>query len=95
MSLTLAFSNASTIFGRRYPDGHSLLRKKTLRLTAKAFRVGAPVWMDDTAATVVAYNIAEFGRYISTSHPVLVKLDDGEYMFCRTSDLRPRSKPSH
>ncbi|HEX4917024.1 MAG TPA: hypothetical protein VFV43_03910 [Limnobacter sp.] len=95
MSLTLAFSNANMLPGRRYPDGHSLLRKKTLRLTAKTFRVGSTVWMDDTPATVVAYNIAEFGRYISTSHPVLVKLDNGDYMFCRTCDLRPRDGQAH
>ncbi|WP_370260896.1 hypothetical protein [Limnobacter sp.] len=90
MSLTLAFTNDSATFGRRYPDGHTLMRRKTLTLTAKAFRVGSAVWMDDTAATVVAYNIAEFGRYICTSHPVLVRLDNGEFMFCRPGELRPR-----
>ncbi|HEX4880157.1 MAG TPA: hypothetical protein VFV39_09960 [Limnobacter sp.] len=95
MSLILAFSNASSTPSRRYPDGHTLLRKRTLRLTAKTFRVGSAVWMDDTAATVVAYNIAEFGRYISTSHPVLVKLDTGDYMFCRTCDLRHRDTQAH
>lgn len=94
MPLTIAYTNAANLHGRRYPDGQTLMRKKTLRQTAKQFKVGTEVLIDKKPATVIAYNIAEFGRWISTSHPVLVRMHTGETQFCRLSDLRTAENPS-
>ena len=87
MPLTIAYSNAANSLGPRYPDGQTLMRKRTLRQTAKLFKVGAEVLLNMAPATVIAYNIAEFGRWISTSHPVLVQLQTGELQYCRLSYL--------
>ncbi len=87
MSLTLAYTNRRQS-GRRYPDGQTLLRKKHLRKTVKVFKVGCRVFIDHLPATVVAYNISEFGRWISTSHPLMVRLDSGELVYCRFTDLQ-------
>ncbi len=89
MPLKIAYTNASNSADRRYPDGQTLMRKKTLRQTARQFKVGSQVLMDLKPATVIAYNIAEFGRWISTSHPVLVRLQTGELLYCRLADLQP------
>jgi hypothetical protein len=94
MPLTIAYINAANSAGRRYPDGQSLMRKKTLRQTARQFKVGCQVLMDFKPATVIAYNIAEFGRWISTSHPVLVRLETGELLYCRLADLQIAENPS-
>ena len=94
MPLTIAYINAVNASARRYPDGQSLMRKKTLRQTAKLFKVGAEVLLNFKPATVIAYNIAEFGRWISTSHPVLVRLHTGELQYCRLSELNTAENPS-
>lgn len=94
MPLTIAYSNAANALGRRYPDGQTLMRRRTLRQTAKQFKVGTEVLMDNKPATVIAYNIAEFGRWISTSHPVLVRLHTGQLQYCRLSDLQIAENPS-
>ena len=93
MPLTIAYSNAAGSFGPRYPDGQTLMRKRTLRQTAKLFKVGAEVLLNAAPATVIAYNIAEFGRWISTSHPVLVRLQTGELLYCRLADLQIAENP--
>ncbi|MCQ8896912.1 hypothetical protein NQT62_10765 [Limnobacter humi] len=87
MALTLAYHNTRSDHQFNYPDGHTLMRKKTLRQTAKLFKVGCKVLVDHTPATIIAYNIAEFGRWISTSHPVMAKLDNGDVVYCRLNDL--------
>jgi hypothetical protein len=94
MPLTIAYSNAAGSFGPRYPDGQTLMRKRTLRQTAKLFKVGAEVLLNTAPATVIAYNIAEFGRWISTSHPVLVRMHTGELQYCRLNDLHIAENPS-
>ncbi len=94
MPLTIAYTNAVNAMTRRYPDGQTLMRKKTLRQTAKLFKVGAEVLIGSNAATVIAYNIAEFGRWISTSHPVLVRLHTGELQYCRLAELHTAENPS-
>lgn len=94
MPLTIAYSNAGNSLGPRYPDGQTLMRKRTLRQTAKLFKVGAKVLLNSAPAIVIAYNIAEFGRWISTSHPVLVQLHTGELQYCRLSDLNIVENPS-
>ena len=66
MPLTIAYSNAAGSLGPRYPDGQTLMRKRTLRQTARLFKVGAEVLLNTAPATVIAYNIAEFGRF----HPL-------------------------
>lgn len=93
MPLIIAYTNAVNSAGKRYPDGQSLMRKKTLRQTARLFKVGTQVLMDLKPATVIAYNIAEFGRWISTSHPVLVRLETGELLYCRLTDLKIAENP--
>lgn len=87
MSLKIAYTSAQQGEHRRYPDGQSLMRKKTLRDTVKLFKVGSKVLIDQCPATIIAYNIAEFGRWISTSHPVMARLDSGELVYCRLNDL--------
>jgi hypothetical protein len=87
MALKIAYSNGSSGKQRRYPDSQSLLRKKNLRQTAKLFKVGARVLIDHCPATVIAYNIAEFGRWVSCSHPIMARLDSGELVYCRLTDL--------
>jgi len=87
MALRLAYQSNGNSGGRRYPDGPSLMRKKTLRLTARLFKVGTRVLIDHTPATVIAYNISEFGRWVATSHPVMAKLESGEIVYCRLNDL--------
>ena len=94
MPLTIAYTNAVNATARRYPDGQTLMRKRTLRQTAKQFKVGTEVEIDHMPATVIAYNIAEFGRWISTSHPVLVRLHSGDLMYCRLSELHIAENPS-
>lgn len=94
MPLTIAYTNAANATTRRYPDGQTLMRKKTLRQTAKLYKVGAEVLMDQQPATVIAYNIAEFGRWISTSHPVLIRFHTGELQYCRLNDLHIAENPS-
>jgi len=93
MPLTIAYSNAANALGRRYPDGQTLMRRRTLRQTARQFKVGTEVLTDSKRATVIAYNIAEFGRWISTSHPVLVRLHNGQLQYCRLSDLKIAENP--
>lgn len=94
MPLTIAYSNAANALVRRYPDGQTLMRRHTLRQTARRFKVGTEVLMNDKPATVIAYNIAEFGRWISTSHPVLVRLHTGQLHYCRLNDLHTAENPS-
>ncbi len=87
MPLTIAYSNAA-LRQARYPDRQSLMRKKAIRQIIKRFKVGSQVLlMDQQPATVIAYNIAEFGRWISSSHPVMVRLANGELAYCRLADL--------
>jgi hypothetical protein len=98
MSLKIAYTNIANLLNRRYPDGQTLMRKRTLRHTAKLFKVGSEVTVHCRPATVIAYNIAEFGRWISTSHPVLVRLHSGELQYCRLTDLQHTEKqtePAH
>jgi hypothetical protein len=90
MALKIAYTSGNGNSQRRYPDGQTLMRKKTLRQTAQQFKLGAKVLIDKTPATIVAYNIAEFGRWISSSHPVMARLDSGELVYCRLSDLSNR-----
>lgn len=92
MALKIAYSNIANSMGKRYPDGQTLMRKRTLRQTAKQFKVGAEVITDCKLGVVIAYNIAEFGRWISTSHPVLVRLHTGELLYCRLNDLQTAEK---
>lgn len=87
MALKIAYSNGSNGKQRRYPDSQSLMRKKNLRQTTKLFKVGARVMIEHCPATVIAYNIAEFGRWISCSHPIMARLDSGELVYCRLADL--------
>lgn len=94
MPLKIAYSNSTGSYGPRYPDGQTLMRKRTLRQTAKLFKVGTEVLLNKLPATVIAYNIAEFGRWISTSHPVLVRMHTGEVQYCRLNDLHTAENPS-
>ncbi len=87
MSVKLAYTNANQSSQHRYPDGQTLMRRKTLRDTAKQFKVGGKVLIGQSPATIIAYNIAEFGRWISTSHPVMARLESGELIYCRLNDL--------
>lgn len=94
MPLSIAYTNTVNATSRRYPDGQTLMRKRTLRQTAKQFKMGTEVEINQMPGTVIAYNIAEFGRWISTSHPVLVRLHTGDLMYCRLSDLHTAENPS-
>jgi len=94
MPLTIAYTSSINAGVRRYPDGQTLMRRRTLRETAKQFKVGAEVEIDHRPATVIAYNIAEFGRWISTSHPVLVRFHTGDLMYCRLNELHIAENPS-
>lgn len=94
MPLTIAYSNPVYPADRRHPDGHTLLRKRALRQSARQFKVGSLVWVESGLATVIAYNIAEFGRWTSTSHPVLVKIHTGELQYCRLTELKIAENPS-
>ena len=89
MPLKLAFSNKQYSKRNRYPDTQTLMRRKTLRQTMRQYKLGCSVFVDHMPATVVAYNIAEFGRWISTSHPVMVRLVTGELIYCRLNEILP------
>jgi hypothetical protein len=92
MPLKIAYTNTIHSAGRRHPDSQNLVRKRILAKAARLFKVGAPVLMDNKPATIMAYNIAEFGRWLSTSHPVLVRLQSGELLYCRLNDLQVAEK---
>lgn len=88
MALTIAFNNTSQQRGPRYPDGQTLLRRQSLRQSARFYKVGSRVRVHGMDGQVIAYNISEFGRWVSTSHPVIVMLDNGDFTYCRLSEIR-------
>jgi hypothetical protein len=94
MPLTVAYINPAFPAERHYPDGQALLRKRTLRQTKSMFRLGHEVLVAGMPATVIAYNIAAFGRWVSGRHPVVVRMHDGEVLYCRLSDLQIAENPS-
>lgn len=94
MSLTLAYINPNRTAERRYPDGQALLRKRTLRQTKAMYKLGHSVQVAGLPATVIAYNIAAFGRWVSGRHPVVVRFQNGEVLYCRLSELQIAENPS-
>ena len=94
MPLTIAYSNPVHTAQKSHPDGQNRLRKNALRESARQFKLGSLVWIENTLATVVAYNISEFGRWTSTSHPVLVRRHNGDLQYCRPCELKIAENPS-
>ncbi|HEX4855916.1 MAG TPA: hypothetical protein VFV28_03845 [Limnobacter sp.] len=94
MSLSIAYTNSDLPVEKSYPDSQTLLRKRTLRQTTSMYRLGQQVLVSGMPATVIAYNIAAFGRWISGRHPVVVRLQTGEVLYCRLSDLNIAENPS-
>ena len=90
MTLTIAYSNHSNHLNPsigRFASGQVQAKKRLLKKTARMFKVGSKVLIDGMPATVVGYNIAEFGRWLSISHPIMVKYENGKVVYCKLSDL--------
>lgn len=87
MSISLAYSNIAA--GRPHPavQRQAKARSRFLSRTARIYRVGTTVQVNGSQGRVVGYNIADFGRWLGISHPVLVEMSNGMVLCCKLSDL--------
>jgi len=67
-------------------------KARFMRKAANTYRVGSKVFVHNLPATVLGYNISDFGRWLGISHPVVVELDTGEVFCCKLSELSTESR---
>lgn len=91
MSLVIAYTNFTNTGAHVIQNSHAQAKSRYMRRTAKLFKIGAKVVAQGAYGTVVGYNIADFGRWLAISHPIMVRLENGEIVYAKLSDLTERT----
>jgi hypothetical protein len=90
MSLVIAYTNFSNTTQQSHQSSHAQAKSRYMRRTARMFKIGTKVVTHGAYGTVVGYNIADFGRWLAISHPIMVRLDNDEIIYAKLSDLAER-----
>jgi len=87
MALSLAYQNFSSLGTNPAVTRQNMAKSRFMCKAASMFKVGSRVLVHDFPATVLGYNIADFGRWLGISHPVVIELDTGEVFCCKLSEI--------
>lgn len=87
MSLSIAFTNKSTDNAHPALVRQTRARSRFLSKTARTYKVGSKVYINGVEGRVLGYNIADFGRWLGVSHPIIVELENSQVFYCKLSDI--------
>jgi hypothetical protein len=87
MALSLAYQNFAQSGINPAVTRQNMAKSRFMCKAASMFKVGSRVRVHDLPATVLGYNIADFGRWLGISHPVVIELDSGEVFCCKLSEI--------
>lgn len=87
MALSLAYQNFAHSSVNPAVTRQNVAKSRFMCKAASMFKVGTRVLVHDLPATVLGYNIADFGRWLGISHPVVIELDSGEVFCCKLSEI--------
>lgn len=88
MSIEIAYTNLSRRPQRPpQPGTHVNAKMRFMRRITALFGIGSNVLVNGAAGKIIGYNISDFGRWLSISHPLIVQLDTGEILFSPSSEV--------
>lgn len=87
MSLSIAYSNTASAATHPAVSRQTRARSRFLSRTAQSYKIGSKVFINGVEGTVLGYNIADFGRWLGVSHPIIVELNNSQVFYCKLSDL--------
>lgn len=95
MILSLAVNNLQSHGTHPALVRQAKAKSRFLCRASQLYAIGSKVNYRGEAAKVIGYNIADFGRWLGISHPILVELDDGTTQMCRLADLSDSARELH